>query len=175
MTRPRIATVLVTAVAIVTMSGCDTADTPSPGSPAGSAAADGPRSGAATSGPPATTGKGPPPPTTITTTTTTKGSGSNRVALTGTVVAQPGCPGPQRAGVKCPPRPVAGAPVWLTTGTGSTVAQTKTDGAGRFRLLVELGTYVLRARNVGFRSAAREVVAVRGPMDVVLVVDSGLR
>jgi hypothetical protein len=63
----------------------------------------------------------------------------------------------------------------MTTGGGSTVAQTKTDDSGAFRLMVTPGSYVLNARNVGYRSAAHEPIVVRGPMQVTLVVDSGLR
>ena len=96
------------------------------------------------------------------------------VELTGMVTAAPGCPGPQRAESACPDRPVPGARVDLASG-GSTVASTSTDGAGRFRFVVPPADYRITAHNVGYASQATKDVSVTGPLDVTLVVDSGLR
>ena len=165
MTRARIAVVL----AVVALAGCATPSTPSPrDTPPGTVASPSP-------GTPRVSASPEPTPGTTTSHEAGHDTGSDRVALTGTVVAEPGCPGPQRAGVKCPARPVGGAPVTLTTSSGATVAQTKTDSSGKFRLMISLGSYVITARNVGYRSAARRPIAIRGPMEITLVVDSGLR
>jgi hypothetical protein len=96
-------------------------------------------------------------------------------AITGTVTAEPGCPGPQRADTQCPPRPVAGARVELEKG-GAVVATTTADSAGRFRFAVAAGSYRVTAHNVGFASqASKDVTVTAGPVDLKLVVDSGLR
>src|SRR6185436_8107196 len=79
---------------------------------------------AACAGPASTT-----PTTTGTTggpTTTAPGTSGSRFAVTGTVTAEPACPGPQRAGSTCPPRFVPGARVELSQ-TSAVVATTMTD------------------------------------------------
>jgi Carboxypeptidase regulatory-like domain len=94
--------------------------------------------------------------------------------ITGTVTARPGCPGPERLDSPCPPRPVAGARVDVLRG-GTIVTTVTTDAAGRFRALVPAGEYDVTAHNVGHESQATEHVTVDGPVQVSLVVDSGLR
>ena len=96
------------------------------------------------------------------------------IPVTGTVSSSPSCPGPQRLGSDCPPRPVAGAPVELAA-SGSVVASTTTDATGHFRLTVSAGTYDITARNVGYASRVTQTITVTGPLDVALVVDSGIR
>jgi Carboxypeptidase regulatory-like domain len=96
------------------------------------------------------------------------------IRVTGSVKASPACPGPQRINSPCPPTPVAGAPVEMAT-NGSVVASTTTDATGNFQLTVPAGTYVIRAHNVGYASQVTQMITVTGPMDVPLVVDSGIR
>ena len=96
------------------------------------------------------------------------------IRVTGTVTSSPSCPGPQRADSPCPNRPVVGAPVELAT-NGSVVASTTTDATGRFQLTVPAGMYVITARNVGYASHTTQMITVTGPIDVPLVVDSGIR
>jgi hypothetical protein len=111
---------------------------------------------------PSTPGRGPG---------TTTGSA---VAVDGTVVSSPGCPGPVLAESPCPDRPVAGARVELRRGS-TIVATTRTDGGGRFELRVPPGEYTVTAFNVGLASQASQPISVTGPVHVALVVDSGLR
>jgi hypothetical protein len=96
------------------------------------------------------------------------------MAVTGTVASSPGCPGPALAESPCPDRPVAGARVELTRGS-TVVASTTTDRAGRFAMRVPPGDYQVTAFNVGFHSQASQHISVAGPVNVQLVVDSGLR
>ena len=96
------------------------------------------------------------------------------IRVTGTVTASPACPGPQRVDSSCPNRPVVGAPVELAT-NGSVFASTTTDATGHFQLTVPAGTYVITARNVGYASHTTQMITVTGPVDVPLVVDSGIR
>jgi len=98
--------------------------------------------------------------------------------VVGRVLSAPSCP-VQRAGVPCPPRPVAGASVEAIQ-TGDVAASTHTDGRGGFSLQLRPGRYVIRATNVGAlaTTAQRQVVvaAHKGPALVIrLVVDSGIR
>jgi hypothetical protein len=101
-------------------------------------------------------------------------AGQSGIAVTGTVTASPGCPGPQRAEAPCPDKPVAGAPVEIIA-NGTVVASTTTDAAGRFRVTVPAGAYEITARNTGYPSRVTESITVTGPVEVALVVDSGLR
>ena len=100
--------------------------------------------------------------------------GSSGIVVTGTVTASPSCPGPQRPDSPCPNRPVIGAPVELAA-NGKVVATTTTDATGHFRFSVPAGTYDITARNVGYASRTTRTVTVTAPVDVPLVVDSGLR
>lgn len=121
----------------------------------------------ACAGPASTTPTGGP-------TTTTPAASGALFAITGTVTAEPACPGPQRAGSPCPPRFVAGARVELSR-AGAVVATTTTDPAGRFRFDAGPGDYRVTAHNVGLGSEAGQDVTVTGPVDLRIVVDSGLR
>jgi len=96
------------------------------------------------------------------------------IAVTGTVTSSPGCPGPQRAESPCPDKPVAGAPVELAA-NGTVIASTTTDAAGRFRVTVPAGTYEITARNTGYPSRITQSIIVSDPVELALVVDSGLR
>ena len=100
--------------------------------------------------------------------------GSSGIVVTGTVTASPSCPGPQRPDSPCPNRPVIGAPVELAA-NGKVVATTTTDATGHFRFSVPAGTYDITARNVGYASRTTRTVTVTAPVDVPLVVDSGIR
>jgi len=135
-------------VGVLVLAGCATAP---------------PGPGGASSGPPTGGASSSPSP------------GPSSFAITGVVTAEPGCPGPQRAGTQCPPRAVAGARVELAK-AGAIVETQTADGAGRFQFIVTPGTYRLTAHNVGFASQASQDVSVTaGPVDLKLVVDSGLR
>jgi hypothetical protein len=101
----------------------------------------------------------------------TTGSG---IAVEGTVFSSPGCPGPAQAESPCPDRLVAGARVELTRGN-TVVANTTTDAAGRFEMRVPPGDYQVTAYNVGLGSRTSEPISVTGPVNVRLVVDSGMR
>jgi hypothetical protein len=96
------------------------------------------------------------------------------IEVTGTVSSSPSCPGPQRAGSPCPPRPVVGAPVELAA-KGAVVASTTTDATGHFQLTVAAGTYLIKARNVGYASEITKMITVTSRVDIQLVVDSGIR
>jgi hypothetical protein len=69
---------------------------------------------------------------------------------------------------------VVGAPVELAT-NGAVVASTTTDATGRFHMTVPAGTYLIKARNVGYASETTQMITVTGRVDLVLVVDSGIR
>jgi hypothetical protein len=104
----------------------------------------------------------------------TPSSGPSGVAVTGTVAAAPACPGPERLDSPCPPRPVAGAQVEMEA-TGTAVATTTTDDAGRFRFVVPPGNYRITAHNVGYQSQNSQDITVAGALDLTMVVDSGMR
>jgi hypothetical protein len=96
------------------------------------------------------------------------------VTITGAVLAEPGCPGPQRAESPCPPRPVPGAAVELEA-NGTVIQRATTDASGRFRFVVSPGHYRITAHNVGYGSKQSQDLNVVSSTDVKLVVDSGLR
>ena len=124
-----------------------------------------PGSGTSQAGTQSTTGSG------TTATGTTNGSG---IAVAGAVFSSPGCPGPAVAESPCPDRPVPGARVELTRGS-NVVVTTTTDAAGQFEVRVPPGDYLVTAFNVGFGSRSSEQISVTGPVNVRLVVDSGMR
>ena len=82
----------------------------------------------------------------------------------------------QRAGTKCPPRPVAQAQVVALAGR-STIATTRTDRTGHFRLALQPGRYTLRATlPSALRSTGTAAVQVGAhPMAVTITLDSGIR
>jgi hypothetical protein len=69
---------------------------------------------------------------------------------------------------------VPGARVVLTRGS-NVVVTTTTDAAGQFEVRVPPGDYLVTAFNVGFGSRSSEQISVTGPVNVRLVVDSGMR
>ncbi|WP_115787133.1 carboxypeptidase-like regulatory domain-containing protein [Arthrobacter silvisoli] len=95
--------------------------------------------------------------------------------VTGHVLTAPVCP-VERPGMECAPRPVSGASVVALaedTVRGSTV----TDTAGAFSLTLPDGGYVIRATNIGGYAsvASQDVVISDRPVQVTLIVDSGIR
>jgi len=104
---------------------------------------------------------------------TPTGSAGGGVEVTGEVTASPAGPGPQR-GTASTGTPLAGAVVILTAG-GPTIARTTTGNDGRFRLVVPPGQYRITAVNPGIGSQASKEITVDRPVEVNLVVDSGLR
>lgn len=95
--------------------------------------------------------------------------------VTGVVLTAPVCP-VERVGQECPPRPVAGAAVVALDGE-AVRGSTQIDGTGAFRLTLPDGKYVIKASNVGgYVSTATETVVIsETPVQITLVVDSGIR
>jgi Carboxypeptidase regulatory-like domain len=155
-------------LAVATLVACS-----APAQPAGTPSTSGtPQAGTqSTAGSSISPGALPPTPGSGPRTTGATGPG---FAVDGTVVSSPGCPGPALAESPCPDRPVAGARVELTRGS-TVMASTTTDAAGRFEMRVPAGTYQVTALNVGLRSRASQSISVTGPVNVRLVVDSGMR
>jgi hypothetical protein len=61
---------------------------------------------------------------------------------------------------------------------GHTVASTKTDRRGHFRLSLPPGTYLIRATNVGgYRSTAQKQVGLTSAhrVSITLLLDTGMR
>jgi len=104
-------------------------------------------------------------------------AGSAMGTVSGLVLSGPRCPGPARSDQPCPPGPVDGAEVAALVG-GRQVAATKTGPAGRFRMALPLGRYLIRATNAGaYRSTADESVTVTRANTVIvtLLLDTGMR
>ena len=105
---------------------------------------------------------------------------SGRVAghsglVTGYVLTGPVCP-VERVGHECPPRPVSGAAVVALD--GDAVRGTAfTDTAGAFSLALPDGRYVIEATNVGgyASTASKPVIISENPVQITLIVDSGIR
>lgn len=96
-------------------------------------------------------------------------------ALTGTVHAEPGCPGPVSMDTPCPPRPVAGATVEADQ-DGHLAARAITDHDGRFVLHLAAGTYQVTAINAGgLKTIATQAVTLSADTDIALTVDSGMQ
>jgi hypothetical protein len=94
----------------------------------------------------------------------------------GVVRLGPTCP-VQRLGSPCPDRPIA-AVVTATDGSGVVRGTARSDGQGRYVLVLGPGRYVLTARPAhGFGEPAPVPVTVVGGRltDVDLTVDSGIR
>ncbi len=102
------------------------------------------------------------------------GTGHSGV-VTGFVLTAPACP-VERIGQECPPRPVSGAAVVALDGD-AVRGSTLTDSTGAFHLRLLEGRYVIRASNVGgyASTAAEQVVISDIPVQLTLVVDSGIR
>jgi hypothetical protein len=95
--------------------------------------------------------------------------------LTGTVVAEPGCPGPVRPDSPCPPRAVPGARVDADV-NGSAARSTTTDAQGRFGLILPAGRYEIRVViSSGYRASASQTVTLVADTKITVTVDSGLR
>ncbi len=78
--------------------------------------------------------------------------------------------------MECAPRPVSGASVVALA--GDTVrGSTATDTAGAFSLTLPDGNYVIRATNAGGYAsvASQDVVISERPVQITLIVDSGIR
>jgi hypothetical protein len=103
-------------------------------------------------------------------------SGPSAVAVSGTVLAAPGCPGPVRLDSPCPPRPLAGARVQAMQAAG-VVATVTTGSDGRFTLRLAPGVYRLVATAAGpLRTAAAvQITVASSPVSTNLIVDSGMR
>jgi hypothetical protein len=100
---------------------------------------------------------------------------SAQLTLSGTVRAEPGCPGPVRLDSPCPPRPVAGATVEADQ-DGHQAASTTTGRDGRFTLRLAAGTYQVTATNGGgLKTTATQTVVLTAATDITLTVDSGMR
>ena len=97
------------------------------------------------------------------------------VVVTGQVLSAPSCP-VERVGQPCPPRPVPGAVVTALVGDEQR-GETTSDQRGQFRLTLPAGRYVIRATNPGgYASTASEEVTVSTvPVQITLIVDSGIR
>lgn len=95
--------------------------------------------------------------------------------VTGSVLTAPVCP-VERIGQECPPRPLPGAEVVALDGE-AVRGSTLTDSTGAFHLTLPDGRYVIRASNVGgYASTATEPVVISDtPVQITLVVDSGIR
>jgi hypothetical protein len=103
-------------------------------------------------------------------------NGSSAIAVTGTVLAAPGCPGPVQLDSPCPPRPMAGARVEAMRGA-SVVATVSTGSDGRFTLRLAPGVYRLVATAAGplRATAAVQITVASSPVNTNLIVDSGMR
>jgi hypothetical protein len=95
--------------------------------------------------------------------------------VSGRVIEAPMCP-VQRAGSRCPPRPVRAAPV-VALARGRVIATTRTDRNGRFKLALAPGRYIMRATlPSALRSTTTKFVQVGAhPATVTLTLDSGIR
>ena len=100
--------------------------------------------------------------------------------LTLTLTAGPVCPVERiPPDPNCAPRPVPGAEVIVLTVDGREVGRPKSDAAGKIRLTLPQGRYVIRpvSGTNGLPSAPQEVVVDVGaaPVDVALGYDTGIR
>ena len=100
--------------------------------------------------------------------------------LTLTLTAGPVCPVERiPPDPNCAPRPVADAEVIVLTVDGREVSRPRSDAAGKIRLTLPQGRYVIRAVSAagGLPSAPQEVIVDVGsaPIDVALGYDTGIR
>ena len=103
-------------------------------------------------------------------------AGSAQTALlVGTVYAAPTCP-VERISSPCPPRPVVGATVVAYRGS-QPAGTTRTGAGGRFQLRLSVGSYTIRATNIGgyASTATKDVYLTATGASVDLTVDSGIR
>jgi hypothetical protein len=107
--------------------------------------------------------------------TTTTPASTSIFAVTGTVYRSPACGGPVRIDSPCPDQPLNAATVVATQGT-TTVATTRTDPAGHYRITLPRGTYQITATNTGgYRSQTSKTVELPPDTVIDLTVDSGMR
>lgn len=113
--------------------------------------------------------------------TSSPGPASPPVAVTATtvsglVVGEPGCPGPERLGTPCPPIPMRGAIVEIDA-DGKQVTATATTTTGAFALRVPPGSYTIKATSAGALHTATSQPLTVGfaPVTVTLTVDTGMR
>jgi hypothetical protein len=99
--------------------------------------------------------------------------------LTLTLTAGPVCPVERiPPDPNCAPRPVADAEVIVLTADGREIARPKSDAAGKIRLTLPQGRYIVRPVQANtFPSAPAEVTVDVGaiPVDVALSYDTGIR
>jgi Carboxypeptidase regulatory-like domain len=100
--------------------------------------------------------------------------------LHGTVVAGPTCP-VERAEDPCPPKPVPGREVKITSPAGKVVAMVTTDGQGHFQVVLAPGNYTVfvvgTAQALGSGRAATVQATVRAGLTtaVTIALDTGIR
>ena len=96
-----------------------------------------------------------------------------------TLTAGPVCPVEQvPPDPNCAPRPVAGAEVIVLTADGREVGRPRSDAAGKIRLTLPQGRYIIRPVQTNtFPIAPEEVTVDVGstPLDVRLGYDTGIR
>lgn len=95
----------------------------------------------------------------------------------GVVLSAPACPGPERVGWPCPPRPAQGAVVQAVV-AAKAVASARAAADGTFLLSLPEGEYLIHATNVGGYPSTAETtvrVSVARPVSITLTVDSGMR
>jgi hypothetical protein len=100
--------------------------------------------------------------------------------VTLTLTAGPVCPVERiPPDPNCAPRPVADAEVIVLTADGREVGRPKSDAAGKIRLTLPQGRYIIRPVSAagGLPSAPEEVIVDVGaiPIDVALSYDTGIR
>jgi hypothetical protein len=95
--------------------------------------------------------------------------------VAGHVLTAPVCP-VERPGMECAPRPVSGASV-VALAEDAVRSSTITDTAGAFSMTLPDGSYVIRATNAGgyASTASQDVVISDRPVQLTLIVDSGIR
>jgi hypothetical protein len=105
------------------------------------------------------------------------GAGAPGSGIQGRVLSGPSCP-VEVQGSPCPPTPVE-ADVHVIDPGGTEVASGRSDAAGRFRILVEPGTYVVEATSdpgVIGGSKPVQVTVVDGDFtSITVLLDSGIR
>jgi hypothetical protein len=98
--------------------------------------------------------------------------------IAGQAVAGPTCPVVRPGDSNCNDRPVAGATILVRDAGGTVVAQLKTDGNGRFQVVLPPGSYRIEPQPVtGLRGTARPIdVTVGSVFETVNVAyDTGIR
>lgn len=104
------------------------------------------------------------------------------IAVGGRALAGPTCPVQPASPIpgQCEPRPVAGALLIVTDGSGRDVARVTTGADGTFAATLPPGTYTLVPQPVsgligGARPLTFTVAAGHGPTDLAVDYDTGIR